>query len=86
MEWKNKELCFCEYGRDEDRINQWLTERPDKEDAPCPCYFCIIHTNPKVFEQEWNVKINNLPDMYCNLCKLPKKSPSQCLQPACCKN
>lgn len=83
MNWKGKNLCFCNYKRDQNSILTWIETRPDPEDFPTPCYFCVIAVSPSTFEQEWNINLLDLPDIYCRECKLPKKSENECLQKSC---
>jgi hypothetical protein len=83
MNWKGKNLCFCDYKRNSTRILKWIETRPDTEDCLTPCSFCIISTMPDIFEQEWNITLSDLPDIYCSECKLPKKSEKECLQESC---
>lgn len=83
MEWKNKNICYCSYNHDHERIKEWIYTCPDFEDKPSPCYFCVIDVAPELFENEFGVKISELPDIYCPECKIPKKSIDVCLQQAC---
>ena len=83
MNWKTNNLCLCSFKRNIENVQKWINERPDFEDSPSPCYFCIIATNPKLFEMEWNVKIEDLADVYCSKCQIPKTKNDKCLQPAC---
>ncbi len=84
MQWKeNHNLCFCSFKRNPTKTTEWIRDRPDLEDSPCPCYFCVIAVDPKVFEQEWDIKISDIPDIYCLECKLPRKSEHECIQKAC---
>ena len=87
MNWKNRsDLCFCEFKRNGEKIEKWLQERPDMEDFPSPCYFCIIQCNPEMFTSEFRVKMEDLPDIYCPECQIPRKSATECLQRACIEN
>ena len=87
MKWKkDTNLCFCSYKRNQKEIRKWISERPDPEDSPSPCYFCVIRVDPEIFELEFNIKIDQLPDIYCPECNIPRKSNTECLQPACSNN